>query len=76
MDKEDKLMQLHEKLENQETKLCHHQQQKEKLQQQYDDSKKTRKLELRKVNNVLSSDTEEIFRLRNHNKTLITKIKN
>ena len=41
MDKEDKLAQLHEKLENQETELCHHQQQKEKLQQQYDDSKKT-----------------------------------
>ena len=53
MDKEDKLTQLHEKLENQETKLCHHQQQKEKLQQQYDDSKKTHKLELTKVNKML-----------------------
>ena len=48
---------------------------KEKLQQQYDKSKKTHKLELTKVNNVLSSNTEEIFWLRNHNKTLITKIK-
>ena len=75
MDKEDKLAQLHEKLENQETELCHRQQQKEKLQQQYDDSKKTHKWELTKVNNVLSSNTKEIFRLRNHNKTLITKIK-
>ena len=28
MDKEDKLVQLHEKLENQETELCHRQQQK------------------------------------------------
>ena len=45
------------------------------LQQQYDDSKKTHKLELTKVNNVLSSNTEEICRLRNHNKTLIAKIK-
>ena len=75
MDKEDKLAQLHEKLENQETELCHHQQKKEKLQQQYDDSKKAHKLELTKVNNVLSSNTEEIVLLQNHNKTLITKIK-
>ena len=28
-----------------------------------------------KVNKVLSSNSEEIFRLRNHNKTLVTKIK-
>ena len=76
MDKEDKFAQLHEKLENQETKLCHCQQQKEKLQQQYDDSRKAHKLELTKVNNVLLSNTREIFQLRNHNKTLITKIKN
>ena len=32
IDKEDELAQLHEKFENQETKLCHCQQQKEKLQ--------------------------------------------
>ena len=75
MEKEDKLAQLHEKLENHETELCHHQQQKEKLQQKYDDSNKTHKLELTKFNNVLSSNTEEIFWLRNHNKTLITNIK-
>ena len=31
MDKEDTLVQLHEKLENLETELCHHQQQTEKL---------------------------------------------
>ena len=75
MDKEDKLAQLHEKLENQEIELCHRQHQKEKFQQKYDDNKKIHKLELTKVNNVLSSNTEEIFRLRNHNKTLIRKIK-
>ena len=63
MDKEDKLAQLHEKLENQETKLCHRQQQKEKIQHQYDDSKKTHELEQTKVNNVLSSNTEDIFLL-------------
>ena len=73
--KEDELAQVHEKLGNQETKLQHHQQQKERLQQQHDDCKKTHKLELTKVNKVLSSNTEDIFRLRNHNKTLITKIK-
>ena len=38
--------------------------------------KKTHKLEMTKINNVLSSNTEEIFRLRNHNKTLITELKN
>ena len=75
IDKEDELAQVHEKLGNQETELRHHQQQKERLQQQHDDSKKTHKLELTKVNKVLSSNTEEIFRLQNHNKTLITKIK-
>ena len=30
---------------------------------------------MKKVDNVLFSNTSEIFRLRNHNKTLITKIK-
>ena len=69
------MAQVHEKLGNQETELRHHQQQKERLQQQHDDSKKTHKLELTKVKKVLSSNTEEIFRLRNHNKTSIGKIK-
>ena len=75
MEKDAELVQVRMKLENQETKLCHHKQQKEKLQQQYNDSKKTHKLELTKVNKVLSSNSEEIFILRNHNKTLVTKIK-
>ena len=75
IDKEDELVQVHEKLGNQEIELRHHQQQKEIIQQQHDDSKKTHKLELTKVNKVLSSNTEEICRLRNHKKTLITKIK-
>ena len=61
MDKEDKLAQLHGKLENQETELCHRQQKKEKLQQQYDNSKKTHKLELTKVNNVLSKQYQRDF---------------
>ena len=75
MEKDAELAQVRMKLENQETELRHHKQQKEKLQQQYDDSKKTHKLELTKVNKVLSSHSEEIFRLGNHNKTLVTKIK-
>ena len=37
--------------------------------------KKTHKLEMTKINNVLSSNSKEIFCLRNHNKTLIRKIK-
>ena len=45
------------------------------LQQQNDDSKKTHKSEIAKSNKTLSNNSEEIFRLRNHNKTLFTKIK-
>ena len=63
IDKEYELTQVHEKLGNQETELRHHQQQKERIQQQHDDSKKTHKLELTKLNKVLSSNTEEICRL-------------
>ena len=37
--------------------------------------KNAHKLEMTKINNVLSSNTEEIFHLRNHNQTLIRKIK-
>ena len=33
------------------------------------------KLEIAKSNKIVSNNSEEIFRLRNHNKTLITKIK-
>ena len=39
------------------------------------DTKKTRKLEITEINNTLSSNTKELFRLRNHSKTLVTKIK-
>ena len=45
------------------------------LQQQNDNSKKTHKSEIEKSNKALSNNSEEIFRLRNHNKTLVTKIK-
>ena len=33
------------------------------------------KLEITKVNNTLTRNTEEIYRLKNHNKILVTKIK-
>ena len=75
MEKDAELAQVQMKLENQETQLRHHKQQKEKLQQQYDDNNQTYELELTKVKKVLSSNSEEIFRLTNHNKTLVTKIK-
>ena len=73
MEKYVELVQVQMKLENKETELLHHQQQKEKLQQQYDNNKKTNKLEMTKFNKVLSSNSKEIFRLRNHNKTLSHK---
>ena len=45
------------------------------LQQQNSDSKKEQKLENAKSNKTISNNSEEIFKLINHNKTLITKIK-
>ena len=45
------------------------------LQQQNSDSKKEHKLEIAKSNKTISNSSEEIFKLRNHNKTLVTKIK-
>ena len=64
MEKDAKLVQVRMRLENQGANLRHHKQQKEKVQQQYDDSKKTHKLELTKVNKVLSSHSKEIFQIR------------
>ena len=45
------------------------------VQQKYNDIKRAHKLEITKGNNTLTSKTEEVFRLKNHNKTLVTKIK-
>ena len=39
------------------------------------DIKKTHKLEIKKINDNLASNTEELFRLRICNNTLLTKIK-
>ena len=75
MDKDTELEHVHRKQENQEFELCQHQQKKEKLQQRHDGIKKTHKLEITKINKVVSSNSEELFRVRNHNKTLIVNIK-
>ena len=74
-DKDEELTQIRHKLENQESVIDQYRQQIKVFQQQNDDSKKTHKSEIAKSNKTLSNNSEEIFRLRNHNKTLVTKIK-
>ena len=74
MDKDNELVQVQRKLESQESEICRHQQQMKELQQKYDDIRREHKLEITKNSNTLTSKTEEIFRLKNHNKTLVTKI--
>ena len=75
MDKDDELAKIQRKLKSQESKICWHQQQKEELHQKYGDTKKKHKLEIAKINDKLASNTKELFRLRIHDKTLLTKIK-
>ena len=70
MEKDVELAQVQRKLENQEPELCQHRQQKEKLQQQYDDIRKTHQLEITAAKITLSNNREEIYRLRNHNKKI------
>ena len=43
--------------------------------QQNDNIRKEHILEITKNNDTLTSKTEQVFRLRNHNKTLVTSIK-
>ena len=74
-DKDEELTQIQHKLENQESVIDQYRQQIKVLQQQNHDSKKTHKSEIAKSNKTLSNNSEEIFRLRNHNKTLVMKIK-
>ena len=75
MDKDDELVQVQRKLKSQESEIFRHQQQKEELQQKYDDTKEKHKLEIAKINGKFASNTEELFRLRIHNKIVLTKIK-
>ena len=73
--KDEKLTHIRQKLTNQELVVDQYQQQIKVLQQQNSDAKKEHKLEIARSNKIISNNSEEIFRLRNHNKTLITKIK-
>ena len=75
-DKDEKITQIQTKVRCQEAENCRLQQQIEELQQKEEDSKKAHKLEITKVYNTLTSNTEEIYRLGNHNKLLVTNIKN
>ena len=60
-DKDSELAQAQKKLEDQDSEICQHQQQQKKLQQKYDDIKKIYKLEIKKINDNLASNTEELF---------------
>ena len=73
--KDEELTHIRQKLTEQESVVDQYRQQIKVLQQQNSDSKKEHKLEIVKSNKIISNNSEEIFRLRNHNKTLITKIK-
>ena len=75
MDKDNELTQGQRKIVSQESEICQHQQHMKELKQKYDDNKKAHQLEIKRINNNLASNTEELFRLRIHNKTLLTKIK-
>ena len=74
-DKNEELTHIRHKLEDQESVVDRYRQQIKVLQQQNSDSKKEQKLEITKSNKTISDNSKEIFRLRNHNTTLITKIK-
>ena len=73
--KDGKLTHIRQKLEDQESVVDQYRQQIKVIQQQNDDSKKTHKSEITKSNKTLFNNSENFFRLKNHNKTLVTKIK-
>ena len=75
MDKDKEIMQIQYKLRWQDSQVYHSQQQIKEHQQQNDDIKNAQKLEIAKSNKSLTNNTEEIFRLKNHSMTLVTKIK-
>ena len=74
-DRDEELAHIRQKVEDQESVVDQYRQQIKVLQRQNIDSKKEHKLEIAKSNKTISNSFEEIFKLRNHNKTLITKIK-
>ena len=61
MDKDIELAQAQKKLEDQDSKICQHQQQPKKLQQKYDNIKKTHKLEIKKINDNLQAILKNYF---------------
>ena len=75
MDKYNELTHGHRNILSQESGICRHQKHMKELWQMYDEIKKARQLENKKLSDNLASNTEELFRLRIHNKTLLTKIK-
>ena len=75
MDKDTELAQVRRTLKVQEAEIGQLQHQISEPQQKENDTKKTHKLEIVDLKSMSSNSTEEIFRLKNHNKTLVTKIK-
>lgn len=68
-------MQTQKKLESQDLEVYQMQQQIKELQQQNDDIKNAHKIEIKKIKKKLSHNNNEIHRLRNYNKTLLSQIK-
>ena len=69
---DEELVKIQGKLEGQESKICRHQQQIKELQQKNDNTKKEDKLEITKLNNMLSDNIKYIFCLRTDKKILFT----
>ena len=74
-DKYEELAHICQRLTDQELVVNQYRQKIKVIQQQNNNSKKEHKLDITKSNKTISNNYEEIFRLRNHNKTLVTKIK-
>ena len=74
MDKDNELTQGQRNIVSQELEICRHIKHMKEIKKNYDEKKKTHQLEIKKINDNLASNTEELFRLRIHNKTLLTKI--
>ena len=71
--KDEELKHIRQKLEDQELVVDQYRQQLKVIQQQNKKYKKKHELDVSRSNKTISNNSEEIFRLRNHNKTLITK---
>ena len=74
-EKDDEIKQIHIKIRCLEADNFHLHQQISELQPKRNDTKKTHKLDITIVKSVLSNNFEEIYRLRNHKRKLIGKIR-